>query len=51
MGCCGQREPEPAIEVEYTSPTGQKTVTQSETEAKILVSVNGGGNYVVKKKK
>lgn len=51
MGCCGQREPEPTVEVEYTSPSGRKTIVHSETEAKIQVSVNGGGSYVVKKKK
>lgn len=50
-GSCGGRGAEPAQEVIYTSPQGKTVTLSSETEAKIQVSINGGGSYIVKKRK
>lgn len=49
-GSCGGGAAEPAQEVIYTDPTGRTMTVNSETEAKIQVSINGGGSYVVRKK-
>jgi hypothetical protein len=49
-GTCGGGQPAPQREFVYTSPKGEERVVYSETEAKIQVSVNGGGSYKVKKK-
>lgn len=54
MGCSscgGGASPPPTREVVYTDPKGVEHVVQSETEAKIQVSVNGGGSYSVRAKK
>lgn len=49
--CGGGQGAAPRQEFVYTSPTGQQKVLESETEAKIQVSINGGGSYTVRAKK
>lgn len=55
MGCSscggGGGVPVSTREVVYTDPKGVQHVVESETEAKIQVSINGGGSYTVRAKK
>lgn len=49
---CGHTSaPAPTREFVYTAPDGKQEIFESETEAKIQVSVKGGGSYKVRAKK
>lgn len=49
--CGGGQSAAPQREFVYKSPTGKETIFDSETEAKIQISIDGGGSYTVRAKK
>lgn len=49
--CGGGAASQPEREFVYTSPSGETKTVYSDTEAKILVSVNHGGSYKAQPRK